>query len=46
MKNKIFGTKAGKIIFAVCCVILAFIFWFVIKYNQLSELPSELFLFG
>lgn len=39
MKKKILGKKAGKIFFAICCIILAFIFWFVVKYNDLGGMP-------
>ena len=45
IKKKIFGAKTRKVLFAICCIIFAFILWFVIKYNQLGELTPEI-LFG
>ena len=45
MKKKLFGEKTKKILFAICCIIFAFIFWFVIKYNQIGDLAPEI-LFG
>lgn len=42
MKKINFGKSAGKILFAVCCVIFAFVFWFIIKFNNLAGVPLEL----
>lgn len=39
MKKKGSAIKARKIIFLLCCIILALIFWFVVKYNEISGLP-------
>lgn len=39
MKKKGSAKNAQKIIFLICCVVLALIFWFVVKYNELSGLP-------
>lgn len=46
MKKKFFSKKSGKIFLAICSVILAFIFWLSIKYNQLGDLPIVWFTFG
>ena len=43
MKKKSFGKKLGKILFAICCIILAFAFWFIVKYNHLGGVALDLF---
>ena len=43
MKKIVLGSKAGKIILAVNCLILAIIFWFAVKLVDLGELPSSMF---
>ena len=42
MKKKSSAIKAHKVIFLLCCILLALIFWFVVKYNELSGLPLPL----
>lgn len=39
MKNKFSGSKAGKFVFALNCLILAIIFWLAIKFGEMGELP-------
>ena len=39
MKKKILGSKARKVILAFYCLILAILFWFVITYLRIDELP-------
>lgn len=46
MKKKLFSSKAGKFFLAVNCLILAILFWFVVKYIQIGELPIISFIFG
>jgi hypothetical protein len=37
MKIKFFDKKFAKILFAIGCAVLAFVFWFVITYNNLGQ---------
>ena len=46
MKKKFFSKKSGKIVLAICSAILAFIFWFSVKYSQLGDIPIVWFNFG
>ena len=43
MKKFSLEKVAGKILFGVCCVILAFVFWFIVKLCNLCGLPLEFF---
>lgn len=43
MKKNILGGKAGKIILAINCLILAIVFWFAVRLIDLGELPSSMF---
>ena len=36
MKLNFLDKKIAKIVFAICCGILAFVFWFIITYNNLG----------
>jgi hypothetical protein len=42
MKKIKLSKSAGKLIFFICCIILAFAFWFVVKYSHLAALPLAL----
>lgn len=46
MKKKGLGKGAGKVILFVVSLILAFVFWFVVKYSQLGDFSLTLFNFG
>ena len=39
MKKNTLSSKAKKILLAINCLILAIIFWFVVKLIQIDELP-------
>ena len=43
MKKNLLGGKAGKIILAVNCLILAIVFWFAVKMLNLGEPSSSMF---
>ena len=40
-KNKL-SKGAGKIILAIGCIIIAFVFWFIMKFNNLGGVPFDL----
>lgn len=40
MKNIFLEKKLAKVIFAICCGVLAFAFWFIITYNNLGYMSS------
>ncbi len=46
MKKKGLGPKAGKILLAFGCLLLAFVFWFVIKYSETTGMPVSFFGLG
>lgn len=46
MKKKTLGSRAQKILLAINCLILAIIFWFVVKLIQIDELPLISLIFG
>lgn len=43
MKKKGLSPAAGKILLAIGCLLLAFVFWFVIKYGEVAALPATAF---
>lgn len=43
MKNNFFEGIGGKILFAVNCFILAIIFWIVVEYGLVGDLPLSMF---
>lgn len=38
MKKKLLGKNARKALFIIGCVLIAFAFWYVVEYNELSWL--------
>ncbi len=46
MKKKNFSGKARKIVLAISCLILAILFWFVVKFVQIGDLPLTSFIYG
>lgn len=46
MKKKLFTGRGGKIMLAFNCLILAILFWLVVKYLDIGELPTISSLFG
>lgn len=46
MKKKFLGIKIKKILAAIGCLILAFLFWLVVRYGQMGDLPIVMFGFG
>ena len=36
MKKKNLDPRAGKILLAIGCLLLAIVFWFVVKYGQIE----------
>ena len=39
MKKKGNNKRWQKILFCICCILFALIFWFVVKYNQIDSPP-------
>lgn len=46
MKKKLFTGRGGKILLAFNCLVLAILFWLVVRYMEIGELPTISSLFG
>ena len=46
MKKKLLGPTAGKVLLAIGCLLLAIVFWFIIKYAEAKPMPIDLFGFS
>ena len=42
MKKGTLAKNLRKILFVVGCVVLAFIFWFIVEYSQLATMTGSL----
>ena len=42
MNKRKMSKRAGKVVFFICCIILAIAFWFVVKYGQIDALAHGL----
>lgn len=46
MKKNLFSMKGGKLVLAICCLVLAVVFWVLVKYLQAGGLASLAMNFG
>lgn len=46
MKKSFFDMKGSNIFFAICCLLVAIIFWFAVEYAQIEMLPLFGFIFS
>ncbi len=44
MKKKLFHGKGGRLFFAFCCILMALVFWFLVKYNQILDPVAVMFI--
>ena len=45
MKKKVFGIRVKKILAAIGCLVLAFLFWLIIRYGQIVDFSTVTFNF-